>query len=107
MQSFGKARPSKVALGLGLPAHLGGPPARAYQQKSPVGKEFRGLAFEGVSDELENPSYDEQSESNGPEAMQEDRRDQKGQGENDQRDADGVAEAVDGILVTGGVLCDP
>jgi hypothetical protein len=39
---------------------LGPPPADADEQKTPVAKEFRGLAFEGVADELENPSEQEQ-----------------------------------------------
>ncbi len=32
------------------------PPTHSYEQKAPILKEFWGLAFKGVADELENPS---------------------------------------------------
>jgi hypothetical protein len=44
----------------GFALDFGPPPAGADQQETPVGKEFRGLAFEGMADELENPSEDKQ-----------------------------------------------
>lgn len=88
-------------------AHFCRPPARAYQQESPVGKEFRGLAFESVADELEDPSHDEESKCDGPEAVNEDGQDEEGERKHDQRDADGVADAVDRILMAGGILRDP
>jgi hypothetical protein len=35
------------------------PPADADEEETPVTEEFRRLAFEGVADELENPSEHE------------------------------------------------
>ena len=58
--------------GSGLAVHLGPPPADADEQKPPVTEEFRRLAFEGVADELEDPSEDEKREGVGPQAMRED-----------------------------------
>ena len=42
----------------GFAVDLGPPPADAYEQETPVGKKLRRLAFEGMADELENPSQD-------------------------------------------------
>jgi hypothetical protein len=44
----------------GFALDLGPPPAEADEEESPVAEELRGLAFEGVADELEKPSKDEQ-----------------------------------------------
>ena len=92
---------------LGLPADFRGPPARAYQQESPVGEKFGRLAFEGVADELEGPSQDEQSEGYDPRPVDEEREGETYEREQDKRDADGVAGAVYGVLMAGGVLRDP
>ena len=56
----------------GFALDFGPPPAGADQQETPVGKEFRGLAFEGMADELENPSQDKQGKRVGPQAVEED-----------------------------------
>jgi hypothetical protein len=56
----------------GFALDLGPPPTDAHEQETPVAKEFRGFAFEGVADELEKPSEEEKTESVGPEAMDED-----------------------------------
>ena len=48
------------------------PPADADEQKTPVMEKFRRLALEGVADELENPSNEEQSERIQPQAVKED-----------------------------------
>src|SRR6266849_10086961 len=45
------------------PADLGPPPAGADQQEPPVLKKLRRLAFEGMANELENPSGEEKAES--------------------------------------------
>ena len=57
---------------LGFALDFRPPPADAYEEETPVVEEFRGLAFEGVSDELEEPSEKEKAERVGPEAMEED-----------------------------------
>lgn len=70
-------------------------------------EELRWLALKGVADELEDPSEDEESGGVDPEMMDEDAGDRDGGREQDQRDAEGMAEAVDGMLMAGGVLGDP
>lgn len=70
-------------------------------------EEFRRLAFEGVADKLENPSYDEESERPPPETMGEESSDEDAKRNNDGRNAERVAEAVDPMLVAGRVLRDP
>ena len=83
------------------------PPADTDEEKAPVLKEFRRLAFEGVADELKNPSNDKKSECIGPQAMNEDAGQKKWDGEENRRYAQRMAEAVHGVLVAGGVLRDP
>jgi len=92
---------------LSLPSNFRGPPAGAYQQKPPVREEFRRLAFEGVTYKLENPPNNKKSESQGPETVQKRSSEKQDQRQNDQRNADGVAEAIDRMLMAGGVLRDP
>jgi len=70
-------------------------------------KELGRLALEGVADELEDPSDHEKGEGDDPEAMDEDAGHGRGERDENQRDAEGVAEAVDGMLMTGRVLGDP
>ena len=54
---------------LGFAVNLGPPPAHANKQESPVVEEFRRLAFEGVSDELQDPSKDKKDEGEPPQPM--------------------------------------
>ena len=70
-------------------------------------EEFGGFALEGVADELESPSEQEQEGGVGPEAVQEDASYEQGYRDENCRDAEGVAGSVDGVLVAGGVLGDP
>ena len=91
----------------GFAVDLGPPPADADEQETPVMEKFRGLALEGVADELENPSDKKQSEGVGPQAVEEDAAKKKRKREQDGRDAQSVAGAVHGMLVAGGVLRDP
>jgi hypothetical protein len=91
----------------GFAVDLGPPPAGTNEQETPVMEEFRGLAFEGVADELENPSEEKKSERVGPEAVEEGAGKKKREREQDGRNAQGVAEPVHGMLVTGGVLGYP
>jgi len=61
----------------GFALDLGPPPADTDEQETPILEEFRGLAFEGMSDELEDPSKYEQSERIGPQGMEEDAAEKK------------------------------
>ena len=70
-------------------------------------EEFGRLAFEGVADELENPSEEEQEGGINPETMKEDARDEEGYRNQDGGDAQRVAGAVDGVLMAARVLGDP
>ena len=70
-------------------------------------KKFRRLAFEGVADELEKPSGEEEAERVGPQAMEKDAGKKYWEREQDGRNAQGVADPVHGMLVAGGVLRDP
>jgi hypothetical protein len=90
--------------GSGFALDLGPPPAGADEQETPVVEEFRGLAFEGMADELENPSGKEKTERVRPQAVEEEAGKKQWQREQDGWDAQGVAEPVHGMLVTGGVL---
>jgi hypothetical protein len=92
---------------LGFAIDLGPPPADADQEESPVAEKFGRLAFEGVADKLENPADHEESECVEPEAMEEKAGNEDCDREQDGRDAEGVAEAIDRILVAGRVLRDP
>jgi hypothetical protein len=47
------------------------PPAHSDEQKTPVMKELRGFAFEGMADELERPSGQKQSERIRPQTVNE------------------------------------
>ncbi len=53
----------------GFAVDLGPPPAHADEKKSPIVEELRWLAFKGVTDELEQPSEDEQRERPPPQPM--------------------------------------
>ena len=65
------------------------------------------FALEGVSDKLQRPAKEEQTEGIDPEGMEEEAS--QGQRERDQngRDTESVAGAVYRMLVAGGVLRDP
>ena len=70
-------------------------------------EEFRRLSLEGVADELENPSHEEQSQRIQPQAVEEDAGYKMWDGEQDGRDAQRVTQAVHRMLMTGSVLRDP
>ena len=70
-------------------------------------EEFRRLALEGVADELENPSDEEQSQRVRPQAVEEDADNRKWDRKQDGRNAQRVTHAVHGVLMTGTVLRDP
>lgn len=70
-------------------------------------EELGRLAFKGVADELECPSHHKKNGRHLPCAVVERRGQQGKQREENQRDAEGVAEAVHRMLVAAGVLGNP
>ena len=70
-------------------------------------EKFRRLSLEGVADELENPSDEEQSQRVEPQAVEENAGYKKRDREQDGRDAQRVTHAVHRVLMTGTVLRDP
>lgn len=70
-------------------------------------KEFRRLAFKGVANELEDPADHEQSQRVEPQPMKEETRDEDRDRNKNSGNTESVAEAVEGMLVAGGVLRDP
>lgn len=70
-------------------------------------EELGRLAFEGVADELENPANYEERERNLPESRKEESYWREQQRNNDQGNADGMANAIDCVLMAGRVLRDP
>ena len=60
-----------------------------------------------MADELENPSDHEKPERIDPKTMDKDAGEERRERNEDQRNAEGVAEAVGGMLVAGRVLRDP
>jgi hypothetical protein len=60
-----------------------------------------------MPDELKHPAKDEECQCVPPELMQEESSYEKDYREKDGRDAVGMANPVDGMLVAPGVLCDP
>lgn len=91
----------------GFAVNFGPPPADADEEESPVAEELRGLAFEGVADELEDPAEDEEGEGEPPETVEEESGGEDGDRKQNRGNAEGVAEAVDGMLMAGRVLGDP
>lgn len=59
------------------------------------------LAFESMSDELEDPADYKQRHGNFPESCNERGRQDEKQREDDHRNADGVAKTIGSILVAG------
>ena len=70
-------------------------------------KEFRRLAFKGMTNELEDPADYEQSQRVEPQTMDEETRDEDRDRNKNSGNTESVAEAVDGMLVAGRVLRDP
>ena len=91
----------------GFAVNLGPPPAHADEQKSPVVEKLRRLAFKGMTDELKDPSDDEQRQREPPEAVEEEPGGKDGYRKQNRGDAEGVAQAVDRVLMAGRVLGNP
>jgi hypothetical protein len=93
------AQAEKGAGGSCLALDLSPPPADADEKETPVRKEFRRLTFEGVADELENPSEDKQSQRVRPKPVEQDADEKNYDREHDGRDAERVADAVHRMLM--------
>jgi hypothetical protein len=91
----------------GFAVDLCPPPADSDEEEAPVAEEFGWLAFEGVADELEDPSDYEKPERVEPQAMEEEGGDEDRNRDQNRRNAEGVAEAISRVLVAAGVLGDP
>ena len=91
----------------GIAGDLGPPPAEADEQESPVAEEFWRLAFEDVTDKLQNPSQHEQSQRVEPQAMYEEAGEKYSKRDDNRRDTEGMAEAIDRVLVAARVLSNP
>ena len=92
---------------LRLASHFGKPPAEADEEKTPVLKELWWLALKGVTDELEDPAGNEEADGEYPEAGVPEDEWAYEEAERDHGDANGVACAIDRVLVAVGVLADP
>lgn len=91
----------------GFPVDLGPPPAHAYKQESPVAKKFGRFSFKRVSDKLQNPPNNKEECRQPPQPMIEKSGGQKGQGNNNGRNAERMAQAIHRMLMTSLVLRDP
>jgi hypothetical protein len=106
-QGAGVPAPQNSSRTSGFAVDFGPPPADADEEEAPVVEEFGRLAFKSVADELEDPSDHEQAQRVGPQAMEEDAGEKNGDRNHNCRYAEGVADAIDGVLVAAGVLRDP
>src|SRR5205814_1813685 len=88
-------------------ADLGKPPSQADEEEAPVVEELRRLAFEGVTDELENPAgYKHQRRDHSENRKQQANHKQHNGGRN-QRNTDRMADTIHAMLVAPAVLADP
>ena len=70
-------------------------------------KKFRFLALEGVSDELQRPSEEEEGQSVDPQPMDKDGGQEKRKRDDNGGNAEGVTGPVYGMLMAACVLRDP
>jgi hypothetical protein len=70
-------------------------------------KKLRRLSLERVPDELQGPSRQEQGQRDPPQSRHEEPAHKDDEGNQNGGNAEGMAEAVDRMLVAGGVLRDP
>jgi hypothetical protein len=87
--------------------NLGPPPPDAHKEEAPVMKKLRCPVFKSMAHELKGPSQKKKGESDKPESMEEDAGQEDDDGEQNERYAQGMAGAVDGILMAGRVLRNP
>jgi hypothetical protein len=91
--------PSAKTKELCLAGYLGKPPTEPNEEKPPVLKELGRLALKGVTDELEDPTHDEEADSENPEACMPEDEWGREDAERDHGNSDGVADAIDWVLV--------
>src|SRR5436305_13537338 len=91
------ARPRACELRFAL--HLRDPPAQADKEKTIVAEEFRRLAFEIMTNELEDPSDHEQRDRQRPKPMNKDSGDKQRQRERDHWDSERMADPGHRMLV--------
>jgi len=92
---------------LGPATHLSPPPAHANQKKTPVMEEFWLFAFEGVADELQDPTHYEKASRVHPEAVNEYRGQAQRQRNHDHGNAEAVAGPVYRMSMAPRVLRNP
>src|SRR3989442_9625216 len=83
------------------------PPAQANEKEAPVLEELRRLPLNGVADELEGPPDHEKAQRHRPEPVHEHGRDKQRDRGRNERNANGVAEAVHRVLMAECVLGNP
>ncbi len=91
--------PQDVEHGSGPAPKLGDPPTEPHQEETPVVKELGRLPLDGVARELEDPADHEEGDRGHQQGMHEERRHEQGNRECDQRNAERVAEPIDGMLM--------
>ena len=99
--------PPEDGEGSGFAVDLGPPPAYADEKKSPVVEKLRRLSFKSVTDELQQPSDNEQRERPPPKAVPDESGGEQSQRDQNSGDAVGMTNAIDRVLVASLVLCDP
>lgn len=70
-------------------------------------EKLRRLPLHRVTCELKDPPQDKERDRHGPEAVHEEGDEKQGQGQSDQRDPEGVAEAINRVLMTLSIPGDP
>ena len=85
---------------LGATAQFRKPPAQSDKQETPVLEEFWRFALNRVTHELQNPAGDEHSGKLFPPGHIDEQQRGQQERQSDERNAGGVAETVDGGLVT-------
>jgi hypothetical protein len=108
MQSFDNSKAQPWAnMPSGFAVYFRPPPAHTHEEKAPVVKELRRFVLESVTDKLEDPSECKQGGGIEPHSMQENADEKKCERKKNDGDAQGVADAIDGVLMAGGILRDP
>jgi len=100
-------QPVESGIQLCFAVNLGPPPADADEEESPIVEKFRGLAFKSVAYELQNPSKEEQHESDDPEAMVKEAGKKHGQRNQNRGDAKSMAKTIDRVLMATSVARNP
>jgi len=91
----------------GAAVNLGPPPSHADEQESPVLEELRRLPLKGMTDELKDPSGDEQNQRVPPQPVAQKSGGEEREREKNEWDTVGMAKPVDGMLVASGIFRDP